>query len=68
MEDNRKNCPMRHKSNGNCLPCGGFCTSVNDAICEAIHQAYQHGFNDGYRQAEADDLYDMPCFGLCRED
>ena len=67
MEDNRKNCPLRHE-NGNCLPCGGFCTSVNDAICEAIHQAYQHGFNDGYRQAEANDLYDMPCFGFCKED
>ena len=41
----RKDCPMRHE-NGNCLPCGGFCTAVNDSICEALHNAYKHGASD----------------------
>ena len=41
----RKNCPMRHE-NGNCLPCGGFCTAVNDSICEALHNAYRQGADD----------------------
>ncbi len=38
----RYGCPMRHK-NGNCLPCGGFCTAVNDEICGALHEAYSMG-------------------------
>ena len=38
----RKDCPMRHK-NGNCMPAGGFCTAVNDPICEALHNAYDTG-------------------------
>lgn len=42
-DDKRKDCPMRHP-NGNCLPCGGFCTAVNDEICEALHQAFQSGY------------------------
>ena len=58
MLEKRKNCPMRHE-NGNCLPCGGFCTAVNDAICEALHNAYQHGYSDAVK----DDLYDMPPMG-----
>ena len=45
MNENRKNCPMRH-ANGNCLPCGGFCLAVNDEICEALWQAYRHGWSD----------------------
>ena len=38
----RKDCPMRHE-NGNCLPAGGFCTAVNNPICEALHNAYDTG-------------------------
>lgn len=38
----RKDCPMRHE-NGNCLPVGGFCTAVNNLICEALHNAYYTG-------------------------
>lgn len=41
----RKDCPMRHE-NGNCLPCGGFCLAVNDEICEALQNAYRHGYSD----------------------
>ena len=33
---------MRHK-NGNCQSAGGFCTAVNDPICEALHNAYDAG-------------------------
>ena len=40
--NDRKNCPLRH-ANGNCLPVGGFCTSVNDQICNGLQQAYDHG-------------------------
>ena len=42
MNKSRKKCPMRHE-NGNCLPAGGFCTAVNDPICEALHNAFRHG-------------------------
>lgn len=38
-------CSMRHE-NGNCLPCGGFCTAVDKPICEALHNAYRMGVND----------------------
>ena len=33
---------MRHE-NGNCMPAGGFCTAVNNPICEALHNAYDTG-------------------------
>ena len=42
----RRKCTMRHPDNGNCLPIGGFCTAVNDEICEGLH----HAFNSGYVQ------------------
>ena len=45
MTDERKGCPMRHE-NGNCLPCGGFCLAVNDEICHALLNAYDHGYRD----------------------
>ena len=38
----REECAMRHE-NGNCLPCGGFCLSVNDEICKALHNAFKSG-------------------------
>lgn len=38
----RKDCPMRHE-NGNCTTVGGFCTAVNDQICEALHNAFNCG-------------------------
>lgn len=41
----RKDCPMRHE-NGNCTVLGGFCTAVNDQICEALHNAYDCGWTD----------------------
>ena len=42
----REDCPMRHE-NGNCTAIGGFCTAVNDPICEGLHNAYKHGKCDG---------------------
>lgn len=42
----RDDCPLRH-ANGNCLPVGGFCTSVNDEICKGLKQAYECGKQDG---------------------
>lgn len=50
MTEDRKNCPMRHR-NGNCLPCGGFCTAVNNEICDALHNAYQSGYADACTDA-----------------
>jgi len=41
-----KECPMRHK-NGNCLPIGGFCLSVNEGICRGLMQAYECGQRTG---------------------
>ena len=46
MNQDRTDCPMRHTENGNCLPHGGFCTSVSDEICQALHNAYKQGEND----------------------
>ena len=43
MDDLRKGCPMRHE-NGNCTVIGGFCTAVNDLICEGLHHAYDSGY------------------------
>lgn len=40
--NNREECPMRH-TNGNCLAIGGFCTSVNDEICNGLRNAYSCG-------------------------
>ena len=42
MKPERENCPMRHEC-GNCLPAGCFCTAVNDHICEALNNAFNHG-------------------------
>ena len=43
MDDLRKDCTMRHE-NGNCTVIGGFCTAVNDPICEGLHSAYDSGY------------------------
>lgn len=45
----RKDCPMRGNL-GNCSPVGGFCMdAVSDEICEAVHNAYEHGFYNAVR-------------------
>lgn len=46
----RKICPMRHSDNGNCLPAGGPCTTVDDQICAALHSAYNMGVCDLLRR------------------
>ena len=51
MDDLRKGCPMRHE-NGNCTVIGGFCTSVNDPICEGLHNAYDNGYRDAAIRAQ----------------
>lgn len=59
MHSHRADCPMRHES-GNCMPAGGFCTAVNDPICDALQNAYRQGHFDcavelvQKRQAEED--------------
>ena len=57
----REDCQMRHE-NGNCLPIGGFCTAVNDEICDALHEAFDSGYIRG-RKA-------VSCCSVCacRED
>lgn len=44
----RRDCPMRHEENGNCLPHGGFCLAVPAEICLAMHNAYKHGEHDAF--------------------
>jgi hypothetical protein len=44
MREERKNCPMRHQGNGNCLPAGGFCTANGDEYCKALRNAYEYGW------------------------
>lgn len=51
MTDKRKDCPMRHE-NGNCTVAGGFCTAVNDPVCEALHNAFDSGYRSAIRQQE----------------
>lgn len=46
----RGGCPMRHE-NGNCTAAGGFCTAVNDPICEALHNAFNCGEQSRYEWA-----------------
>ena len=46
MKKNRENCPIRHPENGNCLCIGGFCTAVNDNICQGLRNAYEQGMTD----------------------
>ena len=48
---NREDCQMRHE-NGNCLPCGGFCTAVNDEICNALHNAFDKGYVVGRKAVD----------------
>lgn len=51
MTDKRKDCPMRHE-NGNCTVAGGFCTAVNNPICEALHNAFDCGHLSALRKQE----------------
>ena len=51
MDDLRKSCPMRHE-NGNCTVIGGFCTAVNDPICEGLHSAYDSGYRTAALHAQ----------------
>lgn len=41
--DDRRFCIMRDNESGNCLCMGGFCASVDDTVCNALHQAYNSG-------------------------
>ncbi len=50
--ERRKDCPMRGKL-GNCGPIGGFCyDAVSDELCEAAHNAYDHGWSDALMRAK----------------
>ena len=52
----RKNCPMRGNL-GNCSPVGGFCLdAVSDEICEAVHNAYEHGFCNALKTLKEQDV------------
>ena len=51
MDDLRNGCPMRHE-NGNCTVIGGFCTAVNNPICEGLHNAYDNGYRDSALRAQ----------------
>lgn len=37
-----QHCPMRTHV-GNCLIIGGFCTSIREDICDALHKSFQMG-------------------------
>lgn len=53
--NSREDCVMRHE-NGNCLPMGGFCPTLKNEICDALHQAFEMGYRTGYieRRSEED--------------
>lgn len=46
--ERKPNCPMR-TSLGNCDVSGGFCTSVKNEVCNALHNAYQVAFLNGQK-------------------
>lgn len=68
MTENRKDCPMRHE-NGNCTVAGGFCTAVNDPICEALRNAFECGYRSALRvQQEPNDwICTLKCTALMEE-
>lgn len=37
-----QHCPMRTHV-GNCIIIGGFCTSIREDICDALHKSFQMG-------------------------
>ena len=51
MGELRKECPLRHE-NGNCTPCGGFCTAVHSEICRSVQSAYYTGVTAGIEFAK----------------
>ena len=57
--EERKNCPMRNAV-GNCLPCGGFCLAVHDEICEALRNAFSHGYRNSAIEMIRDPLDNAP--------
>ena len=67
MTDKRTDCPMRHE-NGNCTVSGGFCTAVNDPICEALHNAFDCGYRSALRQQDPNDwICTLKCTALMDE-
>ena len=54
MTNKRKDCPMQHE-NDNCTVAGGFCTAVNDPVCEALHNAFDCGHRSALRQQDVPD-------------
>lgn len=70
MTKKRIACPMRHE-NGNCLPAGGFCTAVNDCICEALHNAFNSGIaaltNELIRQSKEAPAEDVENVVRCKD-
>ena len=70
MTKKRIACPMRHE-NGNCLPAGGFCTAVNDCICEALHNAFNSGIaaltNELIRQSKEAPAEDVEKVVRCKD-
>ena len=56
-------CNMR-TSLGNCDPIGGFCTSVNTAICEALHKVAEPRtgeWKEEYAGNGWNDFWDYTC-------
>ena len=43
MNEQRKDCKIRHPHNGNCVCIGGFCTAVSDEICAGLRSAFEAG-------------------------
>ena len=55
----RKDCPMRGNL-GNCSPVGGFCMdAVSDEICEAVHNAYDHGFYNAIKMLKEQEVREL---------
>ena len=46
-----QHCPMRTHV-GNCIIIGGFCTSIQEDICDALHKSFQMGTRSRAKEGE----------------
>ena len=46
-----QHCPMRTNV-GNCIIIGGFCTSIREDICDALHKSFKMGTRSRAKEGE----------------
>lgn len=59
-----QHCPMRTHV-GNCIIIGGFCTSIREDICDALHKSFQMGTRNRAVDKANDDA--VRCYEFLKE-